>query len=201
MSEQPKRHLRNYLLDRRMQLHYALWVTLISAVVAVTLGAVIYRQSAFASEQIVQGLDAPEMAWLDAPLREQIEAGLRRSDLDLVLWMAGVGLVLALTLMGALVVMTHKVAGPLYRMAAILEQLRQGRLTPPGALRKGDQLGSSFEALRTAHAALRRRAEEDLAAIDELLRACAAQGVHPSPELAAALRELESLRDEKMKSL
>ena len=121
-----RRHLRNYLLNARVQLRYIIAVVGVSAAVAGGLGAVIYAQSTFASAQLQAALAAPEMSWLDDDLRARIGAGLGRSDLELVLFMVGVGVGVATVLALVLLVMTHKVAGPLFRMEGVFKRLQRG---------------------------------------------------------------------------
>lgn len=118
-----KRSLRNLLLDRRLQLHYVLWVTAVSTAIALGLGLVIDQQGTYASDRILAGLDAPGMEWLDLETRDDVRQQLVHSDSTLVATMLGVGVVLALGLIVILLVMTHRVAGPLHRMSMTFEQL------------------------------------------------------------------------------
>ena len=167
MAEQPqpryKRSFRNVLLNKRLQLNYALWVTCVSAAIATLLGFLIYDQSTFASDQILAGLGGPGMEWVDADTKRQIQTELGRSDLSLVTTMMGLGVALALGLLGSLIVMTHRVAGPLFRMARYFDELGAGQLPTVGALRKGDQFQELFVTLSEAIEALRaRRTAEDV---------------------------------------
>jgi hypothetical protein len=191
-----KRRLKNYLLNSRLQLRYVGWVIAIAATVAAALGAVVYEQSSFASAQLTRTLQSPDMEWLDPVLRQQILERLTLTDTSLVLWMIGVGVVVATVLSATLVVMTHKVAGPIFRMAAHFEQLRTGRFTPIGSLRKGDQFGDVFEVLRATFAVLAERRRADLSAIDDLLAAAQAPGVTLTPEQRAAVDQLRAVRTE-----
>jgi methyl-accepting chemotaxis protein len=187
-----ERSLRNLLLDRPLQLHYALWVTAVSAAIALGLGLVIDQQSTYASDRILASLDAPGMEWLDLETRDGVRQQLVQSDSNLVATMLGLGFVLALGLMAILLVMTHRVAGPLQRISMTFQQLQNGKLPPSGRLRRGDQFRRLFESLGTAQEALRARAAKDMAAAEALIAACE-KGGSRSEALDAAVAELREL--------
>lgn len=187
-----KRRLRNLLLDARLQLHYVLWVTAISAAIALGLGLIIHQQSAYASDQILAGLGAAGMDWLDPQTREEVRQQLGQSDRSLVSTMLGIGIVLAFGLMAILLIMTHRIAGPLYRIARTLRELEGGRLPKPGSLRRGDHFRQLFASLCTVQQALRARAEKDVAAAEAVIEACERAG-RRSAALDAALVELREL--------
>jgi nitrogen fixation/metabolism regulation signal transduction histidine kinase len=94
--------------------------------------------------------------------------------LVVVLWLAGI-------------VVTHKIAGPLYKMKRQLRALESGSLEVPSPLRRGDELVSFFEAFNTTVRALRTRQQRDVDRLDSALRAL--EGV-VEPEKLAILREL-----------
>lgn len=193
VDQRKKRRFKNYLLNARLQLRYVAWVVVIAALVAMGLGGVIYAQSTFASAQLSAALATPDLEWLDPVLRQQILERLTLTDTSLAMWMLGVGLLLGFALFAALVVLTHKVAGPLYRMAMLFEQLRTGHFTPIGSLRRGDQLADVFEALRAALDALAARRAEEARVVAALAEACNAPDVPPTVELLRALEELQAL--------
>ena len=60
--------------------------------------------------------------------------------------LAAIGLVIGLSLY--LVVMTHKVAGPLYKVALYFDKMADGRLGQVWPLRKGDMLVDFYESFR-----------------------------------------------------
>lgn len=70
-------------------------------------------------------------------------------------------LLLALTVFGVGVAITHKVAGPLHSMERYLRELRAGRAQAPCHLRKGDQLHEFCELLNEATAPLRAKAPDE----------------------------------------
>jgi nitrogen fixation/metabolism regulation signal transduction histidine kinase len=76
-------------------------------------------------------------------------------------------MVIALGLLG--IVFTHKVAGPLFKMQRYLSRIRDGRLSEPAPLRRGDDLQEFFAELCSAIRALRVRDREDLELLEGVL--------------------------------
>ncbi len=98
--------------------------------------------------------------------------------------------------------MTHKVAGPLYKVTLYMGKLRQGHYDVVYNLRKGDHLRDFYEHFRAAHAGMRTLQEEDVARLRALLAAASeARLATRSTELAEAVVELRALLDDKEKSL
>ena len=97
------------------------------------------------------------------------------------------GLVIVLGLAG--IVITHKVAGPIFKMKRLIREVGEGKLVVPGRLRKGDELQEFFEVFATMVENLRVRQEREI----ELLDAAIAQA-KSSGEGGAVLAKLESLR-------
>ena len=80
--------------------------------------------------------------------------------------------VLALLVIGvglAGIVVTHKIAGPIYKMRMQLRALRKGNYEVPAPLRKGDELVEFFEEFRRMVGELRRRQEEEIALLDRAI--------------------------------
>jgi hypothetical protein len=176
----PSRHhrkLSNYMLDKNLQLRYVLLVTILSAVIAGALGYMIYDQRRVASRSIEADLQALTNA--DASHREfqdQVASGLESDDHILVYKMVGVGAGLVLILSAYLVIMTHKVAGPLFKVSMYFDQMTEGRLGPVTPLRRGDMLQDFFGDFKAMHESLRTRAAADL---DVMERAAAALRTAP----------------------
>jgi nitrogen fixation/metabolism regulation signal transduction histidine kinase len=96
-------------------------------------------------------------------------------------------LVVALWLAG--IVVTHRVAGPIYKMKRQLRALEKGSLEVPMPLRKGDELKEFFDAFNDTVKALRARQQADL---DRL--SAALERLEPSvpPAELEPLRQLRS---------
>jgi nitrogen fixation/metabolism regulation signal transduction histidine kinase len=80
-------------------------------------------------------------------------------------------LVAALSLLVVLIgfagiVVTHKVAGPIYKMKRQIKSVADGHLAVPGKLRKGDELVDFFEVFREMVLSLRKRQEQEIALLD-----------------------------------
>jgi hypothetical protein len=117
-----------------------------------------------------------------------------------VLVMVGLVLLIGITLYG--IVMTHRVAGPLYKISLYLNKLHDGRYDTVYNLRKGDHLVEFYEHFKRAHAGLRTMQEEDLARLREVVEIADREGLaNRSPEVAEALEKLRALVEEKEKSL
>ncbi len=99
-------------------------------------------------------------------------------------------LLIALTLLVVLIglagiVVTHRVAGPIYKMKRQIREVASGRLPRLSRLRKGDELVDFFEAFETMVASLRGRKERELGQLEHALA---------SLEATASSKDLEPLR-------
>lgn len=129
----------------------------------------------------------------DALVRQA--ADLRRFH-SVMLW--SLALVLLLLVVGiglAGIFVTHKVAGPIFKMTRHLRDVRKGRLEVPWGLRKGDELVEFFEEFRRMVATLRQHREDQ---IEELNRAI--EQLEPFVEVERLL-ELQRMRERLHESL
>jgi methyl-accepting chemotaxis protein len=107
----------------------------------------------------------------------------------IILIVFGVVLTAVLSIIG--IVLTHKVAGPLYKTTMYIDRIREGRLGHIYDLRKGDQLRDFFSHFKEMHAALRTSTQDD---IDVLERAAGAAPTEVANELKAlATKKKQSL--------
>lgn len=107
-----------------------------------------------------------------------------------VLWiLVGVLTVLVLGLWLAGIVVTHKVAGPVYKMRRQLRRLEKGDFEIPSPLRRGDELKDFFDAFNSMVRSLRTRRESEVVTLADAIEA-----LRPSltPE---QLQPLEQLRE------
>ncbi len=192
-----KRRLSNYLLDKRLQLRYLILVTVMSTLIAGTLGALIYNQQHSASEDVVAGLAALGDDDLVATAQEKMKA----EDRALILKMAGAGIGMVVILSLYLLVMTHKVAGPLFKCALYFDKMAVGKLGKVTALRKGDMLNDFYDGFREMHEAVRGRQIADNATMRKFLDAVAAAGVERTGPLGDELTALDQHVTERKKAL
>ena len=158
-----KRKLSNFMLDKKLQLRYVLLVTILSAVISGSLGYLIYHQRHSASASIESDLSA--LTDNDASLKEfqtQVAEDMASDDRALVYKMVGVGLGLVTILSLYLILMTHKVAGPLFKTSMYFDRMAEGRIGNVTALRKGDMLQDFFGNFREMHESVRTRFQTDL---------------------------------------
>jgi hypothetical protein len=181
-----QRHLRNYLLNRNLQLKFTLIMVLISATLTAGLGWVVMSKAREASRVVqVRAMDpTDEMA-------QELVAQFAHNDKVMLAVLVAFGLLLSLVLSAYGIVITHKIAGPLYKVTLYLDKMRDGKLGQVYALRKGDELVDFFEHFKKAHDALRARTEGDIALLDKAIA-----------EVSGPLAdELKAARDKKSESL
>jgi nitrogen fixation/metabolism regulation signal transduction histidine kinase len=186
-----KRKLANYLLDKKLQLRYVVLVTALSAVISGALGYMIYRQEDQASQALAADL---KTFTNDEELQREITANMEEGDQQLIFMMAGVGLGLVLVLSLYLVVMTHKVAGPLYKISHYFDKMAQGKLGKVTNLRKGDMLQDFYGNFREMHDAVRARQTADNEAMLKFVEAAMAAGM-TGAELEALMAHARTRRD------
>jgi methyl-accepting chemotaxis protein len=186
-----KRKLSNYLLDKKLQLRYILLVTILSGLIAGSLGYLIYQQSRVASESLettIAALTQGDPSWAD--LQAQEVAHLRDSDRALIYTMAGFGVGLVAILSAYLVIMTHKVAGPLYKVTMYFDRMARGKLGNVSALRKGDMLQDFFGNFREMHESVRTRLQGDVITMESAAVALRQKSGN-DPKLAEVLDEID----------
>ena len=117
---------------------------------------------------------------------------------DRILWvMIATGLLLVLGLAAYGIKMTHKVAGPLFKVSLYLKKMRDGRFDKVYNLRKGDQLLDFYEHFRQAHAGVVKMQQADIERVQAVIAAAEAAGAGDEP----AVRELRDLLARKEKSI
>ncbi len=195
-----KRKLSNYLLDKKLQLRYILLVTILSGVISGSLGYLIYQQRHAASSAIegdLAALTQDDKTYNE--LREVVAADYRADDRALMYKMVGVGVGLVVILSLYLLIMTHKVAGPLYKVSLYFDKMAQGKLGKVTALRDGDMLQEFYTNFREMHDALRLRAQADVLALESAATTLRAKAT--DAKLAEALDALDKHVTQRKKNL
>ncbi len=163
-SGKSQRKMKNYLLDLRYQLKFTLTMVGLAAALTSALGYVILSKAHEASRVVqVRALDPTD------ELAQQLVQQFEHNDRLLVWLLVGFGALMSIVLTIYGIVLTHKVAGPLFKVTLYLDKIRDGKLGQVYNLRKGDELVEFFEHFKAAHDALRRQEEGDI----ELLQRCA----------------------------
>jgi nitrogen fixation/metabolism regulation signal transduction histidine kinase len=166
-TQRHRRQLRNLLIDRKVQLRITVVMLLIGAVLTAGLGYIWYAETRTTSQMI----RVNALATLDAATTREVEARLASQDRQLLLVLVGFSLLLGVLIAGYGIVMTHKLAGPLTKIARHMNDIEANRLYPLWELRKGDQLQDFFATFKRMHAALRARVEADMILFNRLMAA------------------------------
>ena len=185
------RKISNYLIDKRLQLRYVIAVLFVSLAISGTLGYLIYQQEHRATEDLMAGLAELTKDNADnADYQRETAADIAGRDRNLVLQMVGVGLGLAIIAGGYLVLMTHKVAGPLHKVGLYMHDMAEGRMHAIMPLRKGDMLQDFYVQFRDMHQTVRDRLAGDAAVMARFHQACTGPGCEVGPEAKDELDEL-----------
>ena len=189
------RKVSNYLLDKKLQLRYVIFVTALSAVICGTLGYLIWQQADVATNTIREQLaDSPEMA-------EEVISSLKSKDQNLILTMAGAGVGLVFVLSLFLVVMTHKVAGPLFKVTLHFDRMSEGRLDTVWPLRKGDMLQGFFTKFQKMHSTVKSRHVECNDTLKKFTELAEKAGIDSGGEHGHRLEELRNHCEQRDKAL
>lgn len=192
-----KRKVRNYLLDVGLQLRYTATIVIVAVFLTAGLGFKMYQATRDVSKVILW------TSLVDPASADELQAQFSNSD-HVVLWgIVGFGIVLVLSIGAVGILITHKVAGPLYKIATFFGRVRDNRLgAAPNSLRKGDELQDFYSAFREMHQAIRERTEEDVRVIGNAIQVLEGEGeMSRAPSLDRALDELRQLRKRKEDSL
>jgi hypothetical protein len=124
---------------------------------------------------------------------KRLETGRLRILMTLIA--AGILLVVGLAIYG--IKMTHKVAGPLFKVQLYLAKMEKGRFDKVYNLRKGDQLVDFYEHFKQAHAGVVSLEKSDIERLKRTIAAAeaAGEGDHPS------VVELRTMLERKEKSV
>ena len=115
-----------------------------------------------------------------------------------ILWaMIGTGIVLVIGLAFYGIKMTHRVAGPLFKVGLYLSKMRQGRFDTVYNLRKGDQLVEFYDHFKLAHGGVVAMQRADIERASAVIAAAEAAGAGSDP----AIVELRALVARKEKSV
>lgn len=180
-----QRSLKNLVLNRSMQVGFAAIVVSIAAVIALVLGTLIYRQLARASRI------AAEMT-AELGIDQQVARDMAASDTAIIFKIVVVGLAVAAILGGVLIVVTHKVAGPLYKIAKYFETWERGEFAAVTPERRGDMLEDFYREFVVTHQGL---AKQDQDVTETLQRIIAALDAAPgrTTEQVEAIGALQNL--------
>ena len=177
---------RQYLVDRGFQLKYALVMAAAGLVVAAIFGLWVHQAHVQAT-----ALLAP-----DAETRALVE----RSDRLLLGAFVAIAALLAAALGLLGVVITHRVAGPVFVLGHYLRVLADGRFPRMRTLRKSDELKAFFRAFIDAVDAMKMREARHTAVLEDAVRRMR-EAAQAAPELAPAIEALARAAQERRAAL
>lgn len=187
-----RRKMRNYLLDVGLQVRYTMTIVIVAVFLTAGLGYKMYQ----ATRDISKVIELSGMA--DPAVAGELQGQFAASD-RWVLWgIIGFGIVLVISISAVGILITHKVAGPLFKITSFFARVRENRLGAiPTSLRKGDELQEFYGSFRDMHLALRAKVAEDVRLLGDAVAALETGG----PTAQKALEELRKLKLNKEESL
>lgn len=191
-SAAPGHHRRQYLVDRGFQLKYALLMAGAGLVVALVFGLWLHQVHAQSTALLATAPDSSALA--------ETRALVERSNRVLLVAFAPIALLLAAALGLLGVVITHRVAGPVFVMGHYLHVLAEGRFPRMRTLRRSDELKGFFRIFLDAVEAMKAREARHAAVLDDAvdrMRAAASR----APELAPAIEALTAALRERRHAL
>jgi hypothetical protein len=196
-----KRKLANFLLDKKLQLRYVIVITLLSGMIAGALGVLIFDQQRRSTQSIEHDLEVlMSNTASDQQDVKNITGEYEDEDRKLVYKMIIAGMLLVIILSMFLVVMTHKVAGPLYKTSLYFDKMAEGRLGKVTPLRSGDMLQDFFTNFKDMHDTVRARSTSDVETMDKALASLRDAG-NRDAKLVEELDRLEKHLLERKKNL
>jgi methyl-accepting chemotaxis protein len=191
-----KRRMRNYLLDVGLQLRYTMTIVIVAVVLTAVLGYKMYE----ATRETSKVIEMTKLA--DPTVAGELSDQFASSDRWVIWGLIGVGIVLVISISAVGILITHRVAGPIFKVAGYFSRVRENRLGEiPQTLRKGDELQDFYSSFREMHQSLRERIEEDVRVLSQAVDQLEAAGAATSPPLQRALEDLRQLRRRKEDSL
>jgi len=184
VGQRRHRRVSNYLLNRSFQLKYVGMILGLSIAISFGLGFFLVDQMR----------ENSRMLMLDAEMDPVFQEQLARSDAESMLVLVGALLAFNVALgVGALVV-THRLAGPMFVFRRYLRMLAEGKIPNIRALRKGDEFEDVLQEMKNTVQAVERGMRQDLESVAKIR---ALLGEMPSADLAAVHAELDQIEGRK----
>lgn len=177
----PRLGRRTYVVDRRFQYKYTALLAVLGAVISLVFGAMMYLAHSEALQHAVG----------DAPLPAEVAD----QNATLIWLIVGITVLMgaALAFFGLLI--THRVAGPVYVMSHYVDVLSRGRYPILRPLRKGDELKDFFERFQGAIESLRVREAQEADVLADAVDAL--EPLATSEETKKLLESLREMHDRK----
>ncbi len=186
----PHRHV--YILDRSFQLKYTFLMMGAGLVIALVFGAWIWQ----AHRQEREILEAAHLVRADPRIREVLEAG----DRQLLYVFLGIACLMAAALGLVGILITHRVAGPVFVMGHYLSVLARGRFPRMRTLRSRDELKTFFQLFIQAVDQLKEREARHAEALEGAVHQMQA-ALARAPELTPVIEALSAAARERRVAL
>jgi HAMP domain-containing protein len=149
------------IIDRQFQFKYTGMILAVAATVSVVLSTLLWRSYRETTDMLEIAMTSPEMS-----------AIIGENDSKLVFGLTIVFLVLEVVVLGVLgLIITHRVAGPVFVVKRHLTTLTEGRFPAMRPLRDGDEFADMFGALQQLTDRLKQRDNDELAQLRTILAA------------------------------
>jgi len=193
-----KRKLRNYLINRHLQVRYTLLFLSVAVALYAILGVLFYREIKTQDAMLLnlQGAEAALKASNADPeevqlLKAQMEfLGAEQGGVASVLWVALFGLV-SLLFVGS-IYMTHRIAGPIHAVNLYLHEVAAGRWRRLRPFRRGDEFAFLHEGFDLVYDHLTARERDELESLKHVRDA-----LNGNPAQLGAKAEVERMIAEK----
>lgn len=196
-QDSSRRHVRNYLLDIKLQLRHTLLMVIVSTLLSTVLGVIWYRQVRITSRM----LEAKQLVYLSDADVQQVRENLSSQDKSSLIIVISYGFTFVLMVAGYGIMLTHKIAGPLFKISRYMHNIRDDHLGELDDIRRGDHLQVFYEQFKEMHAELCNRTKLDIERLNRVVEALTSRKDVLDEELSTALSELQSLVAQKQKSL
>ncbi|GAC1362591.1 MAG: hypothetical protein NVSMB47_14630 [Polyangiales bacterium] len=125
-----------------------------------------------------------------ASLDRQKQALEQQQTTLMIILVAGLGFFVA-AIGAAGIVVTHKIAGPIFKMKRLLREVGEGKFVVQSRLRKGDEMQDLFEIFATMVERLRHRQEDRIKLLDAALEQ--ATTAHVDEAAIARVRQVRTM--------
>jgi hypothetical protein len=187
----PKFGRRTFVVDRGFQLKYTLMLAITGAVISAVFGCLMYAAHVEARRTVESYRTLVPSAWLKIQLSQ--------GETTMLWLVAGVTVMMAAALGLFGVLITHRVAGPIYVMSNYMAVLGNGRFPRMRPLRKNDELKHFFDRFHEAVEMLKKRETDEAAQLQEIIAQLTPLAT--TPEAQAALLTLRTLQERKAASI
>ncbi len=184
-----KRKFRNYLLDAGFQLKWTMIVVIVNIVICVLLSIPLYQTVSDASDQLLaKNLGEPA---LTMEAMQALETQ-NQKDKSNTIWKIAIflGLLVVASTM-AWIILTHKIAGPLYKIKKIFKGVDGNKLELNARFRKGDEFEHVMDDFNSMMERLAQGRTQDIKIIQKAIEVF--EKSSSDDERSASISELKEL--------